>query len=315
MAYDSKLGSHDSAPPLDNGAIVREAANLADRATKITVQGVTVVDPASGVQYTFPLVSDGRKIVEGIHDLAAKWKPAHHISGVAHVETLDSFIDLVNRHKNEHSVIFADLKGSTPSLRAVIDYHTTDHAPKFGRHSVLYKFPLSPEFNAWRGVSGKQLGQKDFAAWVEDHIHEIVEPSENEKKEFESALGLKFGSPHELVRVARGISIHADLKVANIQTLATGESQIAYEETHTLKDSDGKALKIPGLILVMVPLFYGGESVRLPFRLRYERKGPEVMFKFVAFRLDNILLATLESDYVTAVAETIIPGYRGAAEI
>ena len=313
MAYDSKSGQtpHE---PYDNGGIVREAASLADRAKKVEVHHISFTDPWGGSS-SFPFAALGGVAI----DLAAeanKWRVAPRFrSGAAKIETLESFIALVNRHKDEGSAIFANLKAEQPWLCAVIDYHDLDRKARYGTHSVRYEFPFSPEFLAWRAISGKALDQTKFAEWIEDHIHELSDPTEGEAAEFEQSTGLKFGLPHELKKVARGVSIHAALKVSNIQTLATGEAQMAFEEAHTVKDSDAKPIKVPGLVLVSVPLFYGGDLVRLPFRLRYERVGGAVIWKFLAFRLDRILLGALEGEYERAIKGTGLPGFRGTPEM
>ena len=314
MAYDSKGGA-DPQKAYDNGGVVRESALLADRAKKIETTSVSFTDPWTGQGASFPIATIGGVQIDVAAE-AAKWRTSPRFrSGAAHVETLDSFIALVNRHKDESSAIFADLKEGKPSLRAVIDYHTLERTPRYGSHSIRYEFPLSPEFQAWRALSGRRLDQTQFAEWTEDHIHELASPTVGEEDEFEKSLGLKFGLPHELVKVARGISIHAAVKVANIQTLASGESQLAYEETHDVKDSDRKPIKVPGLVLVSVPLFYGGELVRLPFRLRYERVGGAVAWKFLAFRLDRILLGALEGEFDKAIEGTGLPAFRGSPEM
>ena len=314
MAYDTK-GGQDPQKIYDNGGVVREAALLADRAKRIEAHTVKVFDPWEGTDTEIPIVTIGGSQI----DMAGKldeWRGSpKRREGSASVETLDSFIALVNRHKDEGSAIFASLKNEKPWLRAVIDYHDLLRNPRFGAHSVRYEFPLSPEFLAWRGVSGRKLDQTQFAEWIEDHIHELSSPTVDEENEFEKALGLKFGLPHELVKVARGISIHAAVKVANIQTLATGEAQMVYEETHDVKDSDRKPIKVPGLVLVSVPLFYGGDMVRLPFRLRYERVGGAVVWKFLAFRLDRILLGALEGEFEKAIEGTGLPAFRGTPEM
>lgn len=314
MAYDAKTGAAPLSP-YDNGGFVREAASLADRAKRIEVQHVSFTDPWTKNGVSFPVATIGGVPLDVSRE-AEKWALAPRARcGSAKVETLESFIALVNRHKDEGSAIFANLKAEQPWLRAVIDYHDLERKPRYGSHSVCYDFPLSPEFLAWRAISGKALDQVKFAEWIEDHIHELSDPTEDEAAEFEQSTGLKFGLPHELKKVARGVSIHAALKVSNIQTLATGEAQMAFEEAHTVKDSDAKPIKVPGLVLVSVPLFYGGDLVRLPFRLRYERVGGAVVWKFLAFRLDRILLGVLEGEYERAIEGTGLPGFRGTPEM
>ena len=321
------------------GAAVKEIAALAERSNNVRVDHVSIVDPFTGRSLSFPLAFHGVRQL----DLSAEldhWRvaPSRRV-GMALANTLQSFIDLTNRHKDKDSAIFGDLVGEKPALLCVVDYHTIEHAPRFGQHHIRYNFPLSEEWKWWKKISGVGMSQASFAQVIEDRLHEFsnAEANEmteyegllslkfgsphefsnaeaNEMTEYEGLLSLKFGSPHELVRVARGISLHAELKVDNIVTLASGEAQIGFAEAHNVKGSDGKPLKVPGLVMLSIPLFYGGGLVRVPVGLRYERRGSEVQWKLLLFRADKIELTALTTAFEEAMTLTGLPGFLGSPE-
>lgn len=136
-------------------------------------------------------------------------------SGTATLFTIDSFIDHVNRFKDEDSVVFADNTWKapepaeteqekrsrkrqpnqgwkTPSFTAVLDYHEavnmapdehgaverlpSEALPRFGKHRASYAFPLSDEFMAWMEANGQPMGQGDFAAFLEERALDIEPP-------------------------------------------------------------------------------------------------------------------------------------------
>ena len=296
------------------GAAVKEIAALAERSNNVRVDHVSIVDPFTGRSLSFPLAFHGVRQL----DLSAEldhWRvaPSRRV-GMALANTLQSFIDLTNRHKDKDSAIFGDLVGEKPALLCVVDYHTIEHAPRFGQHHIRYNFPLSEEWKWWKKISGVGMSQASFAQVIEDRLHEFSNAEANEMTEYEGLLSLKFGSPHELVRVARGISLHAELKVDNIVTLASGEAQIGFAEAHNVKGSDGKPLKVPGLVMLSIPLFYGGGLVRVPVGLRYERRGSEVQWKLLLFRADKIELTALTTAFEEAMTLTGLPGFLGSPE-
>lgn len=293
---------------------VKEIAALADRSNLPVTHTFKVHDPWTGAEINLPLAFHGAKQID-IASEVQKWRtaPSHRL-GTASTDTLQSFCDLVNRHKDESSAIFGALKGDKPYLLAVVDYHTIARTPRFGNHRIKYDFPLSDEWKAWRAANNVAMSQVAFASWIEDHMHEFAIAEEAEALEYEAQLGVKFGSPHEILNVSRGISIHAELKVGKAVTLATGESQIEFSEAHTVKDSDAKPIKIPGLVLVSIPMFFGGAPIRIPVRLRYERRGSEVSWKFILFRAERILAGYLETYYDEALNLTGLPGFLGSPE-
>lgn len=246
---------------------------------------------------------------------ADKWRTQpERRTGTAKAGTLGSFIQLVLRHKDASSAVFADIMSPSPSLLAVVDYHEVDHTPRFGKHRVSYAFPLSPEWLAWRKVAGEPLSQTAFAEWMEDHIHELAEPTDDERALYEEMIGAKFGTPADVLKLARGISIHVDSKVSSVVVLSSGEGQISFEEAHEAKGSDGKPLKVPGLIMLRIPLFFGGAEVRIPLRLRYRKGGSSIVWSMLLFRAENFVHDALLDDVGRVEQETGLPVYEGSPE-
>lgn len=298
------------------GAAIEEISKLVTSAQPVQVVSVETPD---GI--TIPVVThagiDGATHEIDIHQAATKWLTApRRRKGTAKALTLDGFIALVNRHKDADSAVFADIISDRPSLIGVIDYNTIDQKPRFGEHRVSYAFPISDEWKAWKENDGKPMAQGDFAAWVEDHIAELGSPYDAERTEFEPLVQTTFGAPNEIVRLARGLQINVDSVIADIRTLQTGEGSIKFEENHQTshKDSDGKPLKIPGLIMLSIPLFVGGANVRVPARLRYRASGGKITWSYHLYRWKEAFRVALEDDVERVGAETELPVFEGHPE-
>jgi uncharacterized protein YfdQ (DUF2303 family) len=296
-----------------DGAAVKEIRDLAQVAAVPSVRTIDI--PGIG---PIPLVTrpdgNGKSVAIDVFTEAQKWRdrPIRRL-GTAKAFTLDSFIEMVKRHADEHSVVFADIVSDAPKLTAVIDYHETGGSPRFGNHRIVYEFPLSDEWKAWRGGDGVPMAQLAFAQWIEDHIAELASPYDAERSELEPLMQTAFGAPNEIARIARGLQINVESKVSEVRVLQTGEAQISFEETH--KDSDGRPLKVPGLFMLSIPLFIGGEPVRIPARLRYKRDGQGLKWSYHLYRWREFVRSALVEAGVDVGSETALPVYEGAQEV
>lgn len=309
----------------------------------VTIDNVAEIDglPAKipvGIRHgTQPEVTDLSRFFESWRDRPAAKR------GTATALTLKSFVDLTNRHKTPHSTVFADTDWRKPSLLAVIDYHemgatlvegeigpisgTADpenlpliegaigtYAPRPDnlKHRIAYAYPLSDTWKAWIAKDGEMMTQGDFAAWIEDHISDLSSPEDAEKTWLERDFQTTVATPSALIQISRGLQINVEAKVKNVVTLQSGAAQIAFEETHL--GGDGKPLTIPGLFLLQVAPFFGGDVVRVPVRLRYRVMGGVTKWFFSMHRPDLYITQRLKDDLFTVARDTDLPVYEGAPE-
>ncbi len=119
---------------------------------------------------------------QAAYDLAEKRGNGPRRIECKHVaQTLDGFIDYVNRHKSATTAISAQ-GGLTPKLVATIDFHGASDGqkgpdPRWGKHTVEYAFPFSNTFKQWMNASQCQ-DKKRFLDWVETHAVELAHPAE-----------------------------------------------------------------------------------------------------------------------------------------
>ena len=295
----------------DFSNVLTDLKGIIEDAIPVITENVSV----AGVSFPLALRRDGENSYSLI-DLkteADKFRDRpERRKGAAKAFTLASFINLINRHKDDGSVVFAQIANNAPSLLGVIDYHELDHSPRFGRHTISYAFPVSPEWMAWTAKNGAALSQLDFAQWIEDHISELTTPTEDEKQAFSDLLQRTFGSPHEIGGLSRGLAINIENAVTDIRTLQSGEAQIKFEEKHT--GHDGKPLKIPGLFMLAIPLFVGGASVRVPARLSYRKGGSGILWSYQLYRPEIALREALLFDLAKVASETGLPVFEGQPE-
>lgn len=230
-------------------------------------------------------------------------------TGTAHVDTLQSFIELVNRHKTDHSVIFSSTDYPDPSLTAVIDYHERDSSTAaFLRHRIQYDFPVTDEFQAWIRQNAQVMSQSDFAAFVEDRIAEIATPDSDEIEEYGKLFQTKLALPNEMMELSRGLEINVNGVVKNAQRLQSGEAHMVFAEEHQT------SLTVPGMFIVSVPPFLDGDAVRLPARLRYRVQGGKVVWFYQLYKHREFLRDRIVADLDWARNETELPAFEGSPE-
>lgn len=233
--------------------------------------------------------------------------------GTANVDTLDSFVELVNRHKDDQSAVFGKTCWPQPSLTAVLNYDAAGAEARFGDHRVVYNFPLTEEFKVWVGANGKAMEQEHFAAFLEEHSAELAAPLDTERNEYERLFGERMATPSEVVALSRHLEVFVAAHAKQGVRLQTGERTVEYSEQH--QNAKGEAIVIPGVFMVSVPAFIDGDAVRIPARLRYRVSGGKVMWFYQLYRWEFFLREQVGHDLKEAAKRTELPAYEGAPEI
>ena len=216
-------------------------------------------------------------------------------AGTSELTTIESFVDQMNRSKDEDSVIFADVANRTePKLIGVFDYNHAGPTgdPRFGQHRAVYRFPLSEEWKAWTGKAIENIGQAEFAEFLETRIMDVIDPASLDVEgqgtiaAFCRQLGIKPASPQQLMELSRGLAVNVEHRVVQNINVGTGEAQISFGETHT--DAKGAPARVFGGFAIGIPVFYGGAAYQIPVRLRYRVKDGQVKWTLQPQRLVEV---------------------------
>jgi uncharacterized protein YfdQ (DUF2303 family) len=268
-----------------------------------------------GLPPAVPVLFDRREqTAQSLKQLIEEWRQSpSRRRGEAKVETLKSFVDLVNRHKDEDtSAIFGTTAYPKISLTCVLDYHSTEGKPGWREHKIVYPFPLTDEFKTWAGNNKQPMSQCDFAAFLEEHAAELAAPYDAEVVEYEQLFGEKFATPNELIALSRSLEVHVGAKVAQGIRLSSGERTVEFKEEHSTKS--GEKVEIPGLFMVSVPLWIDGDPVRIPALLRYRIGGGSVTWFYQLYRWEFWLRNQILADLEYAGRETDLPTFLGTPE-
>ncbi|WP_339112807.1 DUF2303 family protein [Thioclava sp. GXIMD2076] len=280
-------------------------------------------------------VPQGRKI-ENLHAIikqnAETLAPLQR-RGISTMLDLASFIEWINRHKDEDSVIFGEIS-TTPSMTAVIDYNRAgpaevnldrDQRARHGQHRAHYKFPMSEEWKDWDKIDGEELTGPDMGEFIEAHAKDVLAPTpallgggevkedwENGFLEIATQLNGRFATYQRLNMLSREFTVN---EVSNLSTSFnrdTGEQVIQFQDEH--KDPNGQPISIPNLFIIAIPVFDGGPLYRIPVRFRYRKKGSNVVFIITMHEPKIALRNAVEEAFAETKENTGLPLFIGKPE-
>ncbi|SCD25537.1 DUF2303 family protein [Brucella inopinata] len=296
---------------------IRAAAELGARAEGAELITILTNDQMVGLPKAIPalLVRGREPRIGSVSNLLEEHRlhPARK-NGTARAQTLESLIDLTNRHKTENSAVFVDLNWQKPSMTTVIDYHEARNGgiADFLSHRIHYEFPLSEEWKIWISKDGEFMEQEKFAYFLEDRIPDLASPSDADVANIKRDFSCTVANPNQLVDLSRKMQINVESKVKVNHTLQSGERQLQWEENHV--GSDGKAVTVPGMFILSIPVFFMGDTVRIPVRLRYRVSSGSVYWCYQIYRPDQIITQHLEHSVFDVKTKTELPCFAGKPE-
>lgn len=299
----------------NSGEGVRAIVDLAHEAAGVEIVSLPTEGLGRGLPPIVPIVIDRRegRHITGLKSLIDQYRvEPDEVNGSAQTTTLQSFIDLVNRHKNDGSAVFGKTAWPEPALTAVIDYHGEKAAARWGRHRIRYAFPITDEFKVWIEKNGKPMDQATFAAFLEDHAAELSAAYAPEVAEYESLFKERFATPVDLIALSRNLEVFVNAKVKQGVRMQTGERVVEFVEEHM--NGKGEKVEIPGIFMVSVPAFVDGEKVRIPARLRYRIGNGEIQWFYQLYRWQFWLRAQVKDDLDTVAQKTELPTFEGSPE-
>jgi uncharacterized protein YfdQ (DUF2303 family) len=197
-------------------------------------------------------------------------------------DEVDSFIDFVKYYKADVSRLYC-VEGSGKFLAVIDDQQPLVQIPasrKFRGELALQK---TPEWAAWSGQAEKNIGQMDFALFLEDNGRFVVKPSAADFLQVALTLEAK-----------KGVNFKSGLRLEN------GDHKLLFEEdTRTTAGVKGE-LEIPHDFTIELKLYHGGGLVRLDGKLRYRIASGQIAFYFKFPGLENIV-----REYVSGIRKRV----------
>lgn len=269
-----------------------------------------------------------------LHDITSKLDARRagprRIKATEQTHTLDSFIDVVNRHRGDGTSIWADSNG--PTMTAIIDYHKRSDGesgpePAWCEHRVQYKFPFTDAFTRWSRAG--LLSQRDFLAFCQERAREIVDPEDigmpdpgtlarDVMLEVLRASGMPrsqreqveprefYGTAAHLVDVAKRMSSKVGSSVKEVDR-GLGGVTVTFEDEKRVEGTENAR----EYYLVEVAPFKGSTPSVLPARLRAEATDSGLKIGLQLVGIDRVIEKAFIEALQLVHQATGCPVYQG----
>jgi uncharacterized protein YfdQ (DUF2303 family) len=228
------------------------------------------VDGPDGEKY-LPLI-DSSGVVKYQKVEARDPDPAR-IVAAPQFDNAESFASYVNKYKNlnDHaSVLFA--AASDRFIVAALDYHAPDK-PSRREHNPSFRPKLDPIFDQWKTINGKELQQRAFAKFIEEHAGEVIQPD---------------GA--SLLELASDLNLHVDVKYASKANLQNNLVQISYTEEVNNGGAKSGTIPFPTKMRVRMPIFFGEPAAEFDVFIRFNfTRGEPLAFVLDIHRIEYLL--------------------------
>jgi uncharacterized protein YfdQ (DUF2303 family) len=211
------------------------------------------VHPIEGLEPGAAIVVKNGYSIESLDQFDKLRERPRRLKGTVTTHTPQSFIDYVERFRDEHTVITADLHERR--LSAVLNYHEAKGGPRWGDHIVVYQCRETVEWKTWIGAHDKPKAQEAFANFIEENIPDIATPP--------GAI---------ILELAENLQVKKEVTFSGKVNRTTGGRQLLFDEAVEGSSRKGE-MKIPDEFTLVIAPFDGSEPQELKARLRYRVDG------------------------------------------
>lgn len=267
-----------------NTAIETQRENIAETLARVlpTAEKLfEVTDPRSGLTATtWVALPQGHTLKEVDHEALGRGPRRAKLT--AEFSDVKSFIDYVNYHASERSVVWAKFDPATRTLafEAVLDEYPSDDTRWRGMRAT-YGPKTAHEWKVWTGADRKSMPQIDFAQFIEENSRDVHQGTQG------------MPSSIDMLKLATEFQASADKRVRSVTRLQSGGVRLEY-----VNDDDQQTVETMRAFErfeVAVPVFWSlpasGEKVAaypITARLKYRQVQAAVNFTFELIRPDLV---------------------------
>lgn len=266
-----------------------EAGTIASLAAKAS--GAHVVKSSDDRE--FLIVPNGFSEKEVSDAYGLKLAKPRYIKQTVTIETADSLVDYVCRFKGQDTVLFAEI--SANRIVALLDYHDKGEAAHVA-HRAKLELPFSEEWTLWKGISGKLMGQLDFARFIEENAADIRAPSAG-----------------DLLDACRDLQVHRKVNfVKAVRTHSDNENFEYSEETNaTTKKGD---LELPTKFVLGLPVYFGDAETEVHAFLRWRLDEGALTLGIQLHRVEHVRQAVFKQIVIYVASRTNCAAIFGKSE-
>jgi uncharacterized protein YfdQ (DUF2303 family) len=206
------------------------------------------------------------------------------VTSTGNVETIDLSGDQYRDAPKRKTGTVTDIDRAL--IEAVIDAHGSVVAG-WRNHRIRYELRLTRPWETWAAVSGRMLGQVEFAELLEDNLATVARPD-----------------AAELLELAQTFTAKTEVNFKSGALLASGARELMYSEDVEASGGRSRKLTIPKEIVLGLSPFEGSSPVAVTARFRYRINDGNLRLGVVLDGMDEHLAAAF-NEVVEDLAERI----------
>jgi hypothetical protein len=270
--------------------------------------------------------------------------------GTSQHDKLSSLIDHANAYKTISSAGFLaagsfmralqsrdNREPQPPKLIVVYDYNNANSVTpdddegtplvdtSNGWHRAELATEYAPEWLRWLRQDGQLMDPVEFAFFIEDNVGDLgmfddddVQHADGDLAKFFERHGGIDGQafPNDLKTIANGLTVHENVKAKS--GYRTSDGAVSFEmdttDNETIDSATGERIEMPQFFTIVVPVFYGGDYIRIPCQFIWRRTSGGIRFGFRIWRPERAIEAELNGMATRFRADTDLPLYLGEPE-
>lgn len=211
-----------------------------------------------------------------------------------HVKVFDaaSFNAILNANEGGDATIYINRDADDPAIVAVLNGNG-ERGPGWGdfRSEIVFRF--MSQWQKWKAIDGKMLGQVEFAEFVEENLSDIVSPPGADMLELVQDLSAK-----------RSVDFKSNVR------LADGRLQFQNIENIEAQVGPGQ-IAIPTSITLGIAPVFGLPPFKVEARFRYRIENGKLRLGIKLQRVEDIMAAVVNDMVNGTVGAEGRPGVVG----
>lgn len=196
-----------------------------------------------------------------------------------------SFAGYVTRFQKSETILIASVEKRT--LSALIDYHGNEGQPSWSDHRADLVSIISPDWQSWSDSNGQTMSQVEFAEFIEDQNHCIVEPD-----------------AARMIELALNLQSTTDVTFSSKINISNGLATFSYSESPS---SGSQSISFPTKLHISLSPFRDSDPVDMNVRMRYRTNGGNPKIFYQLDRPDRVIEQSLRKEWEKASTQIGLP--------
>lgn len=224
-----------------------------------------------------------------IEDLQKYFGSPRRKSGTVVVFDAGSFNEIVDANADTGTPrVYVNRDVASPSIIGILNDHGEN--PGWRDLRVQLEFRQTPQWQKWRAMDGKMVGQADFAEFIEENLADLAQPTGAEMLEIVTYL-----------QATRSTEFKSGIRLSN------GNLQFVNVENTTAKVGAGQ-IEVPEKFELAITPFQGLPLFAVPARFRYRLNGGVLTMGLKLERIENLMNQVLGEAMSQITCPNIVEG-------